>query len=707
MSTTTARPDQPNKRRSRKRTVGFVFATLFFIGITTILICGVAFALYVHTYIMPEADLDLSSLSLNYTSVIYYEDANGETQELAKLHGSENRIWVDLEDIPEYLGDAFISIEDERFESHNGVDWKRTFSAAVNWLIPIRSSFGGGSTITQQLIKNVTSEDDFSIQRKLKEIFRALNLEKQMDKDEILELYMNSIYFGRSAYGVQTAARTYFDKDVQDLTLAECAVIAAITNNPSYYDPFRYPENTEQRKDLVLEKMLENDKITQAEYDEAMAQELVYTYGQSDDATGGEVQSYFVDEVVNDVIEDLVELGYSENAASNILYGGGLQIYATIDVDIQNIMEDVYENRTNFPDITGKNGAEPQSAMIIMDPYTGEIKGIVGGRDEKEGARVLNRATQSARPPGSSIKPISVYGPAIDDGLITPYSPALDAPVNYTDRSSGWPRNVNGRYDGPTTIEHAVTVSTNTVAVRTLELLGIENSYNFLEQNLHISTLVDSQVTASGSVQTDKALAPLALGGLTRGVTVEELTAAYTPILNNGLYSEAHTYTKVLDANGVAILEHDTEPTVAFENEKTAYYMRDMLYNVVNASGGSGQGAQIAGMETGGKTGSTTDNRDRWFVGFTPYYIGTVWYGYDENYELPSISNPAVTIWNTVMERVQIDIRITCPTGILKRATSLSMPNTARSPACRPPKSARDTLQPGTSTGATYPPSPA
>lgn len=638
------------RTKSKLRTFRFVLLTILLIGLTTTAICGTAFALYIHSYINPTIDIDPANLSMNFTSIVYYEDKKtGEMKELEKLHGTENRIWADISDMPKELGQAFVAIEDSRFYKHNGVDWKRTLGAAVHWLIPSGKTYGG-STITQQLIKNLTDDDEYSVQRKITEIMRAIALEKKVkDKDKILELYLNTIYLGRNSYGVNTAAKTYFGKALKDLNLAECAIIAGITQNPSKYDPFRFPDNIKKRQEVILSQMLKQKMITKEAYEEALKTPLDYKYEESK-AEQSQPYSYFTDAVIYDVIDDLVKRkGYSKQFARTLVSSGGLKIYSTVDLAVQNAMEEVYENDANFPNIS-KNGTKPQSAMIILDPYTGDIKGVVGGRGKKEGNLVLNRATQSKRQPGSAIKPVSVYAPALDEGIITPYSVETDMPL-LSLSGNPWPKNENRIYSGQMTIKRAVELSINTVAVRVMNKLTPKKSFDFMTKKVGFTTLVASKTLANGKVQTDIDLAPMTLGGLTEGVTVKQLAAGYTPFANKGMYTAPRSYTKVLDSDGAVLLENDVSPSVAFENEKTSYYMNELLRSAVN--NGTGRAAKISGMDTAGKTGTTTSNKDRWFVGYTPYYLGAVWFGYDKSYGLPNLSsNPSVAVWKTVMARV-------------------------------------------------------
>ena len=622
--------------------IGFVILTLFLIGLTTAAICCCALAYYINTIVKPEAELDINSLSMKFNSVIYYENSKGKNKVLQTLKSDENREWVSKEKIPDELKQAFVAIEDKRFYEHNGVDWKRTAGAAVNWILPTGSSYGG-STITQQLIKNMTDDDDYSVKRKITEIVRALTLEEQMDKETILELYMNIIYFGENSYGVQTAARTYFGKSVTKLDLAECAVIAGLTQNPNRYDPYKNPEETKERQEAVLDQMYEQGYISEKEYNEAVEEELVYKRGKTKAKEGG-VYSYFTDMVVRDVTRDLMEKkGYSEEYATAMVKGGGLSIYATIDLDVQGVLDNVYENPDYFPYVTDADGTPLQSAMIILDPKNGNILGVVGGRGEKTESLALNRATQSPRSPGSSIKPISTYAPALDAKLITPYSTVTDMPVfEYND--SPWPKNENWRYKGQTTIMDGVAQSTNTVAVQVMKKLTPESSFDFMTEKLGFTTLSEKK---------DCDYAPLALGGLTNGATVREMAQAYTALANYGKYSEAKSYTKVVDANGNTLLSHeDDEPEQVFERKSaTPYYMNDLLTNAVE--NGTGQLARMDGYDVAGKTGTTTDNRDRWFAGYTPYYVGVCWVGFDSAEGLPDLSpNPAVSAWSAVMNQL-------------------------------------------------------
>lgn len=620
--------------------LGMVMRTLITIAIVLAItgaICAAVFAAYVNKYLVPGVDIELDSLQLNYTSVVYYIDSKGSEQELERLYGEQNRIWADYSEIPQDMKDAFVAIEDERFWSHKGVDWKRTIGAGVQILLG--SDFYGGSTITQQLIKNMTGDTEVTIQRKVQEILRATHLEKKYWKEQILEMYLNTIPLSQGCYGVRSAAQTYFNKDISELSLAECAAIAGITNRPTYFDPFINPDNNKDRQTDILWKMHDLGMITDEEYEQAKMEAPEFKKTQRQEEVNSK-QSYFVDQVISDVIDDLVaNMGYTKQLASRLVYSGGLKIYATIDPEVQAVVDDVYLDESSFPTLKGV--IQPESAMVVMTSE-GDVVAMIGGRGEKVINRGLNRATQSKRQPGSSIKPLTVYAPAIEYGLVNPYSIIDDAPVNDLN-GKAYPKNYYAGYRGLETVKEAVRVSANAPAMRVLDMIGVDRSFAFGKTNLGLSSLVES----------DRARAPLALGGLTYGVTPIEMTAAYVPFANKGVYVKPRTYTKVLDANGDILIDNKKIEEVVM-SEKTVYYMNDLLTNVMK--NGTGTPARINNMPSGGKTGTTDDDNDRWFVGYTPYYVSAVWLGFDIPKELSEVSvNPCSILWKTVMERLHKD----------------------------------------------------
>ena len=652
-----------SRRRFRPfRALGFLILTILLVGLTTAAICGMVFAVYINKYVSNDVEIYLDSYRLNLTSFIYYTDPEtGKEVELSSLHGMEDRVWVDLEDIPKQLQLAFISVEDNSFYTHQGVNWKRTIGATINWTGMLNDFTGGGSTITQQLIKNLTDDKDTSVKRKLREIMRALELEQKYEKDDILEMYLNTIYFGQGSYGVQQAAKTYFNKELDELTLAECASIAGIVKNPYGYDLKRFPEKNAERRAIVLGEMKKYGNISESQWKKAL-EEDVQAYknsGEDDDSTGEEYQSYFVDAVYWAVKEDLqTKLGYSESMAQQLLLTGGLKIITTLDPKIQAKMDAVFLDEENFPGGLGNDGTYPQASMVLMDPYTGHVKALYGGRGEKEGDLVLNRATQTHRSPGSAIKPITVYSPALEYDLVSPITVVDDAPKDFTVRGdgTGWPYNESRTYSGRTTILNGIAKSYNTVAVDLVQKLGVDRSFNWATKNLGLELVSSMQKTLSdGSVKTysDKDVSPLSMGSLTTGVTVLEMTAAYSAFVNEGQYTTPILYTKVYDADNKLLLDNTPVTTVAMST-KTRDYMIQLLSGVVET--GTGRKAAIDGIQVGGKTGTTSADNDRWFAGITPYYVGVVWFGFDTPQSLQKFStNPALELWTRVMKDVLVE----------------------------------------------------
>jgi len=601
-------------------------------------------------------DLIAEEYNLDFTSIIYYVDSEtNQAKELDRVHRNENRVWVDIENVAENLPDAFIAIEDERFREHSGVDIKRTFGAFIQWAMG-KDSYGG-STITQQLVKNITGDKDRSPIRKVQEIVRAMNLEKKMSKDQIIEMYMNTIYFGEGCHGVQTAANHYFGKKASELNLQECASLAAIVKAPSTYNPVKNPENNKDRRNVILNKMAELGMISEEERDTAKDKGIVLKVGQtSTDVRNQDVKSYFVDAVIDDVIKDLMEKeNLTESDATNRLYTGGFKIYSTYDPVVQTAIDKVYTNTSNFPN------SQVQSAMVVMDPYTGHIKGMAGGVGQKTVPRGLNRATQSERQPGSAFKPVAVYAPAVEYNVVTPATAVNDAPLTIGDWS---PKNSGDKFLGMMTVRRAIEKSQNIPAVKVLRELTPEKSFDFLTQKLGFTTLVENE-TRNGKQVSDQNLSS-ALGGLTDGVTVEEMTAAYSTFINSGMYNKPVTYTKVVDANGRVILENKVQNKRAM-SEQTAYLMTNMLSGVTTR--GTGTGARLSDVYTAGKTGTTNSNKDRWFMGMTPNYVAGVWMGYDQPKSM-SGSNFCTSVFKKVMTEIHSQVEekeIKVPDGVVKR----------------------------------------
>ncbi len=630
--------------------------------ITAIIVCTV-FAVYVKNYIDPEIDPSIFRVNSSQTTKIYYMDYTdrenriGEMVEIKneQLFGSENSVWVPYTQIPENLVNAFVAIEDQGFWSHNGIDWIRTAGAVINYIIPFNEKQGGGSTITQQTIKNLTDDKDYTPQRKIQEILRAINLEKKLDKTEIMELYLNNIYLSQNCYGVQAAAYTYFNKDVSELSLIECVSIASITNSPTKYDPVQNPDDNAYRRDVILEEMLEEGYITEEEFNSAYMKEITLDYqGRASDPALSS-NSWYTDQVMVEVANALCEeKGYSLEVAYNLIYTGGLQIITLQDPQVQSTLEAIYANESSFPKTN--NAIQPQSSAVIIDPATGDVLGLVGARGTKEGNLLLNMATTSTRSPGSSIKPLSVYAPALEYGIITYGSTYDDVPVmfNYDDddeeklNPSAWPKNLPYVYKGMTTVNDAVTRSVNTVAVRVLQDLTTERSFDFVKNKLQMNSFIEYATLTSGIGITDKDLSALALGGMNYGVTNLEITAAYQIFANGGVYNKPRTWLKVLDADGEVILENKAESYVVI-SEQTASIMTKMLQNVV--SRGTATAITLDNtVNCAGKTGTTSSDIDRWFIGYTPYYVGGVWFGYEIPQELGTLAwSPATKAWDMIM----------------------------------------------------------
>ena len=631
--------------------------TVFLSGLLVITTVFLIFV--VPTYIKSERKIDFFSsnqiaenirnMEINMTSVIYVQNEEGNWEEYQRLHGTENRIWVGIDKVPQYLKDAFIAIEDERFETHSGVDWKRTAAAVGNKLLKFDSSEFGGSTITQQLIKNVTNDKGRNAMRKFREIVRALLIERKLNKTEILEAYLNTISLGNGICGVQVASNYYFNKDVSELTLTECAALAAITKNPTAYNPESGAEANTLRRRTVLDKMLELEKITYEEYDKAYNTPLVLDNSREDDLEL-EINSYFVDALIDQVIDDLAEkYNLSTSLASTMFYNGGFKIYATVNPEIQSKMEEVYlDIDTYFPQTVKNDDGEKthvQSAMTVMD-YSGHIVGIVGGAGEKTTNRGLNRATDSPRQPGSTMKPIGVYALAIDKDIVNYTSKVLDKPIEhyYEDGKSG-PKEWYGYYKGTVKLNYAIRKSMNTVPVRLLQEIGIDNSYDFLVNKLHCEHLVEA----------DKNLAALALGGTNYGLTTTESAAAYAIFGNQGVYHKPTTYYKIERPNGEVVLEYD-ETGEQVIGKDSATVMNHLLQEVVYGREGTGRGISgYSSMKAYAKTGTSSESNDLWMVAGTPYYVGSVWYGFDLQKEV-SNGSAAAKIWKDVMKDVHKDL---------------------------------------------------
>jgi len=582
--------------------VAVLFVAFIFIGV------GAGFAVGLMRN-LPDLDSDF-----NPDVTTFIHDKEGE--QVARLHGVENRIPVDLDEMPESLKQATIATEDRAFYKHPGINLS-AFVRATLANLKAGKIVQGGSTITMQLVENAFFIDNPSrtYGRKLQEAVLSIKMERHYTKDEILEAYLNQIYFGHGAYGVQAASQTYFGKDVSELTLAESAMIAGVTNNPAAFSPYLNEENAKKRRAVVLDNMVEAGMIPASKAEEAKKEPIKLSQ-----ATPKKESKYpfFVDAVVLEAEKLLKDKGMSPAD----LYRAGLHIYTTLDVRVQEKMEEVYADSKNFPKST--DDVPVQSAMVVLDPSTGEVRGIIGGREHTV-ERGLNRAIQGKRQPGSAIKPVAVYGPALEQGL-APATVIDDVPVTYRGAGKPYsPGNYDGRYRGLITIREAIRWSVNIPAVKVLERIGVDAGYNFAG-NLGLSLVPE-----------DKGLS-MALGGLTHGISPLELASAYGAFANQGIWIEPHTITKITDQNGNVLVEVKPERK-AVMSEETAFMVTDMLRTVV--SSGTGTRAQISGHQVAGKTGTTQlpdlpefrgrkGERDAWFVGYTPELVGVVWLGYDK-----------------------------------------------------------------------------
>ncbi len=656
-----------------------------------------------------------------------------EGNQITKLISQDsNRIPVTQDMIPEDLAHAFVAIEDERFYEHNGIDIQGIFRAAY---VGITNGFHfseGASTITQQLLKNNvftdwTSEKGFadSMKRKIQEQYLAIELSKTMSKDEVLLNYMNTINLGQNTLGVQAASQRYFNKSVNALSLSECAVIAGITQNPSRYNPISHPEDNAKRRKKVLDHMLEQGYISQAEYDVALADD-VYSRIQTvnEEIEDTMVNTYFVDALTDDVMEDLLAAGYNETQAFTLLYSGGLKIYSTQDPHIQSICDEVFSNEENYPantrwylnyaltvkkangefenhstemfrdyykqqnssfnliydsqeeayaqiedyksvvvgsgdEVFGENISltpQPQVSITVEDQHTGYVLAMVGGRGPKEGSKTLNRATDTKRQPGSTFKIISAYAPALDSAGLTLATVLNDAPFNYANGrpvSNWW----GGEYRGLNSLRQGIIDSMNIIAVKTLTLITPQLGFDYVK-NFGFTTVVDrKEVVVNGKTEIFSDIQQsLALGGLTDGVTNEELNAAYATIANQGTYIKPKLYTKVVDHDGNVILDNTTPDSKQVIKETTAWLLTDAMMDVVTQ--GTGGSVNFGNMSIAGKTGTTSDYNDIWFSGYTPYYTATTWAGYDNNTKLRKGDerNLAKKLWRAVMAKIHEDL---------------------------------------------------
>jgi penicillin-binding protein 1A len=626
------------KRRKPFRTALFLIKLL---ALCLLLIIGVNLVWAVAT-IPPW---DPNKLTGSQSTAIY----DRYDRQASEVFVDQNRSPVPLAELPPYLPQVFVAAEDNRFYQHMGID--PVGIARALWAdLRSGSAAEGGSTITQQLVKNAFLNDDKSLRRKIQEAILAMEAEHHYTKQQILEFYLNRIFFGNGAYGVQAASQFYFSKDAKDLTLAESALLAGIVRSPNNYNPIASPDLAKRRQETVLDQMVKYGDITPQDAEQAKQEQLPYRTN----IKSAYQYPYYTDEVVSETEDILQQQGMTLDAAQNLIYNGGLQIYTALNEPVQDKMESVFANKASFP--PDYNGQQVQGAMVLIDQHTGQIQALVGGRQHSV-ARPFNRATQAKRQPGSSIKPIVVYSPAIEKGyteaLVQEDAPAVFGPKTFY--------NDDDQYRGPITMRTALEYSINTYAVKLLDLIGVDYGYDFAAK-FGITSLDPNN---------DRNLS-LALGGITNGISPLEMTAAYAAIANQGIYIKPYCVRKILDNNGGLIYEAKPQQQVAI-SQQTAYIMTDLLESVVKV--GTGTNAQLD-RPVAGKTGTTSGKADAWFIGYTPEYTAAVWTGFDKEENMENIPGvfgatyPALA-WKAVMQTAVQGLPVTgfpMPDGIVQVA---------------------------------------
>lgn len=600
----------------------------------------------------PLSIADITQTDSVQTSFVY--DIEGNV--IARLTGSQNvdRIYVPISAVRNtYIEEAIISIEDERYYEHSGIDIRRIGSAVLSALANGGTAQYGGSTITQQTVKLISGNDQHSTSRKIQEWFAAMSLEQDLSKDEIMELYINLAPMGNNYVGVQAAAQNYFGKDASELNLAECAFLAGLPKSPSYYNPLRESgrRNALRRQRIVLSKMYELGYITEQEYTEALNTELLFRSGEAQ--RSNDINSYFAEYAISEVIADLAEArGISTDLASTIVYNRGYHIYTTLEPNVQSVLDEAFSTQDLFqrdPSLLVNLPEKPQAGMAVINVQTGAIAGMQGGYGRKTVNLSLNRATQAYRSTGSSIKPLIAYAPALELGLICPSMIFVDEAVHLDPNNpdAAWPLNADRSYAGPMTIRRAVALSKNTICVRVWNEVGGDTALWFLQQQ-GIDMIAEGAYPAQ------------AIGSFTTGITPLQMCGAFNTLASGGTYTEPYAYTKVLDSDGNMVLTCTPESHRVYSAE-TAFIMSDILEDVITNGTASGSVSIITNADgeyiaTAGKTGTTDANLDKWFCGYTPYYCGAVWYGYDNRLRqtlIPTIDKPnANRIWYYVMSKI-------------------------------------------------------
>ena len=630
-----------------KRKILIITASIIIICTVLVATSALVVFIYYRKNVNTEYDEFLFKQEKGVSSTVVYANSSPSNNEYIPVRldigGQTKKIYYSLDEISNYLIDGFISVEDRNFYQHSGVDIRRTVYATVNYLSG-KGKFGA-STITQQLIKNISGDNEVSIQRKATEIIRAYNVEKKHSKNEIMEVYLNVIPMGNEIYGVGAASEIYFGKSPKDLNVVEAATLIGITNAPSAYDPYKNPEKCLEKRNRILQVMFSQGIIDNDELLLSLDSPLSINGKSYENA-----DSWYVETVIYDVVRDYAEkMNVSESMARLVILSGGFSIYTPIDLRVQNILDNVFTDLDYLPAET-KDGFN--YSMIVINPQNGDILGIIGGAGKKTQNRILNQA-QVPHPPASTLKPIALYAPLIDENVINWSTVFDDTPIRFIEKDGEfyeYPHNSPDRYDGLMTVKDAIKYSKNTVAIRAFNMRGAENVFNTLKYDYGFDTLVESRKNASGSILTDKAEAPLALGQLTDGVSIRKLTESYTAFPNYGKKMQSRTYLYVTDKDGEVVLNKDVKYNMVF-SEETGKIMNQLLSEVVK--GGTAKSITLNEItEVAGKTGTSTKNRDKIFVGYTPSLVAGIWCGYNDNRSINATSPSHLQIWDKVMKEI-------------------------------------------------------
>ncbi len=644
------------------RIIGTTLLSVFLVIIITGSILSTALTVYVLKFMDNSSLVTLDDLNLSYATILYAKDKKGTDTPIYTLSGGNKCVWVDIEKVPQHVQDAFVFAEDARFYSHEGVDFKRTFAAFANYVFNFWGNTQGGSSITQQLVKNITHDDEQKADRKIREIFSALNMERNYTKTDILEAYMNITPFWYNMTGIQTAANFYFNKDVSQLTPAEAASIVAITKSPKYNNPIKYPENNKKRQQYILSQMYKYGSISSEEYEAALKEKLTFVGNNkvetADKPQTNNVSSYFVDAALDQaqqIIKDKYGLKDKTEALTK-LRTNGYRVYTTENIDYQSTLEAKFKDPKTFSYRTLKD--PPQAATVMMD-YKGNVLGIVGGIGEKTESLGFNRATDAERSPGSCIKPLASYGPAIEMNRIHWSSTMIDQPLQVFNPKTGkeedftwtnekgekktWPQNYEKNYTHASNFTYFyLQHSKNTAAAYLIEdIVTPKGAYDFLKNNFHLSSLIASDIDR----------APMALGALGHGTKLIELVAAYQAFGNLGKYYSPTFITKITDAEGNIIYDHQYKLQKALSSD-TAYVMNRLMKRVVDHGTAVGANNGLNNIELVGKTGTSMDNNDLLFVGCSPDYVAGIWYGYDKLKDTSNTYYLSPKVWNNTYRSI-------------------------------------------------------